>query len=188
MKFMRILLACAVLMTAVLANAVDPQQYQPKPGETVLVLQIEGQGEVAIRLETQKAPKTTAKIIGLAQSGFYNGQKFFKVVNQPKPFIVQFGDPGSKTKDMSDASLGTGGSGQKVAYEDTGLSNVEGSVGFSTPQGDRNGGDSQFYINMNNNRFLDGNYTVFGMVVKGLDVVKRIKLGDQVTSASIKRG
>lgn len=162
--------------------------YQPKPGETVVVLNVEGKGEVVIRLFTDKAPRTTAHISALAGRGFYDGQKVFRVVTEPRPFLVQFGDPGSRTKPMGDPALGSGGSGTKIAYEDTGVSNTEGTVGLSAPQGDRDGGDSQFYINLANNRFLDGSYTVFGQVVKGMDVVKRVSVGDSVPSVSVKKG
>lgn len=176
-------------LVLVLAAAFAFGQYAPKPGETVLRLSIEGKGDVFIRLFTDKAPKTTAHIIRLAESGFYNDQKFFKVVKDPKPFLVLFGDPGSRTKAMDDETLGTGGSGTRIPFEETGLSNnAEGMVGLSTLPRDRDSGDSQFYILLAPSKFLDGNYTVFGQVAAGLDLVKRVQLGDKVTSAAIIRG
>lgn len=153
-----------------------------------MILDIQGRGQVSILLYVNEAPKTTAQIIRLAQSGFYNGQKFFKVVKQPKPFLIQTGDPNSKSKPADDASLGKGGSGSRVPYENSGFPNVEGAVGLSTLPNDRDSGDSQFYILLGAARFLDGSYTVFGKVVAGMDVVRGVELGDKVTSATIVRG
>ncbi len=164
------------------------QAAKAKPGQTLLLLDIEGKGRISILLHTKEAPKTTAQIVRLAQSGFYNGQRFFKVVKQPREFLIQTGDPASRTADMKDASLGSGGSGTKVPYEDSGFPNVEGAVGLSTLPNDRDSGDSQFYILLGNAKFLDGNYTVFGQVLDGMDVVRAVTLGDKVTSASIIRG
>ncbi|MBL8066423.1 MAG: peptidylprolyl isomerase [Chthonomonadaceae bacterium] len=157
-------------------------------GQTKLVLDIENRGKVEIELYTNEAPKTTAQIIRLAQSGFYNGQKFFRVVKSPKPFLIQTGDPASKTKPANDPGLGSGGSGKSVPYEDSGHSNVEGAVGLSALPRDKNSGDSQFYILLGPAKFLDGSYTVFGRVVSGMDVVRAVELGDKVTSATIVRG
>ncbi|MCA1995799.1 MAG: peptidylprolyl isomerase [Armatimonadetes bacterium] len=162
--------------------------YQPKPGETVLVLAIEGRGNVSILLHTKEAPKTTAHIIDLAKKGFYDGQRFFRVITTPRPYIVQFGDPNTKSKPLDDPSIGQGGTGVRIPYEDSGKSNVVGAVGLSTPPKERDAGDCQFYINLSNNRFLDGSYTVFGQVVEGMDVVRRIELGDRVTKATIVTG
>ncbi len=164
------------------------QNYKPASGETALILDIKNRGQVAILLFTKQAPKTTSQIIRLASDGFYNGQKFFKVVKQPRPFLIQTGDPGTKNKAIDDPKIGQGGSGTRVPYEDSGIPNVEGSVGLSTLPNDRDSGDSQFYILLGPAKFLDGSYTVFGKVVSGMDVVRSVELGDQVTSASIIRG
>lgn len=171
--------ACVVLATA---------QVKAKPGQTLWLIDVKGRGQIQIELFTSKAPKATAQIMKLSQQGFYNGQKFFKVVKQPRPFLIQTGDPGSKTKPMDDATLGKGGSGSKVPYEDSGVSNDTGAVGLSTLPNDRDSGDSQFYILLGPAKFLDGSYTVFGKVVGGMDVVRAVELGDQVTSTSIVRG
>ncbi len=163
-------------------------QYKPKPGETVMRMSLEGGGQIDILLYTKEAPKTTAHIIGLAERGFYNGQKFFRVVKDPRPFLVQFGDPGSKTKPMDDRTLGTGGSGTRIPFEDTGFDNVVGSVGLATQNQDKNSGDSQFYILLANSRFLNGTSTVFGKVVSDMSIVNKVALGDKVTSVAIVRG
>jgi cyclophilin family peptidyl-prolyl cis-trans isomerase len=170
------------------AVSVQPS-YRPKKGETVLVLTVKNRGEVVILLETAKAPKTTSHIIKLAEKDFYKSQRFHRVEKTPRPYLVQIGDPKTKTiSDMSDPKVGEGGSGAQIAYEDSGLKNVKGAVGLAALRGQRRKGDSQFYILLGDQRFLDGNYTVFGNVVSGMNVVQKIQLGDQVTSAAIKRG
>jgi cyclophilin family peptidyl-prolyl cis-trans isomerase len=78
--------------------------------------------------------------------------------------------------------MGSGGSGARVPYEDSGLPNDTGYVGLSTLPRDRDSGDSQFYILLGPSRFLDGQYTVFGRVTQGMDVVRSIQLGDRITS------
>lgn len=180
--------AFATVFIAILSLTGFGQSYKAQPGQTVLVLEIESRGQVAILLHTAQAPKTTAQIIKLAQQGFYNGQKFFKVIKQPKPFLIRTGDPASKSKPSSDSSLGSGGSGSNVPFENSGFPNVEGAVGLSTLANDRDSGDSQFHILLGPASFLDGSYTVFGKVVSGMDVVRAVVLGDKVTSATIARG
>ena len=163
-------------------------QYKPKPGETVMRLILDGGGTIDVLLATKEAPKTTAKIIALVERGFYNSQRFHKVEKEPRPFLIQIGDPGSKSKPMDDKTLGTGGSGQRIAFEDSGLPNVIGAVGLATQVNDRDSGDSQFYVLLANSRFLNGTATVFGRVVFGMDAVNKVALGDKVTSVVIVRG
>lgn len=180
----------AVLLVALVATglmAVVPVQGKPGKGETWMVMKVDGHGDVTIKLETAKAPKATAHIIQLAERGFYSGQTFFKVIKEPRPFLVQFGDPGSKDQNKQQ-DLGQGNSGNRIPYEDSGLSNVEGAVGLSTLPRDPNSGDSIFYICLSESKFLDGKYTVFGQVIGGMDVVKAVKEGDKVSSVTILRG
>lgn len=150
-----------------------------------LRIEIEGRGTIVIQLAEGQAPRTTARVIDLANQGFYNGQRFHKVVRSPKPFLVQIGDPNSKTKAPGDASLGSYSSGTKVPFEKTSLRHVRGAVGFARLDNDRNSGDTQFYILLDTYAFLDGQYTVFGNVVEGLDLLDSIQLGDRLTKATI---
>ena len=169
---------CAVL--SALAQA-----YRPKPGETVLKVDIEGRGSYFIQLFTKDAPKTTAHIVKLVKSKFYDGQRYHRVEKSPKPFLVQVGDPQTKKGNMDADNIGSGGSGTKVPFEDTGFSNKAGMVGLAASPTDRNSGDSQFYVLLDSAGFLDGNYTVFGKVVQGMDVVKKIERGDRVTAITV---
>lgn len=154
--------------------------------DTRMNVSVAGKGTFSVLLYTDKAPKTTAHIIKLAKSGFYDGQRFHLAIRSPRPYRIQVGDPASKSGDIDAA--GSGGSGAAVPYEDTGLSNVTGAVGLSTVPGDKNSGDSQFYVLLSTAKFLDGSYTVFGKVVDGMDVVNRVEKGDRIERVTITGG
>ncbi len=147
-------------------------------------MQIAGRGNVVIRLYTDEAPKTTAHISKLVRDGFYDGQKIFKAVKKPRPFLVQFGDPQTKTRPIDDPAMGTGGTGTKIPYEASGLRHVRGAVGLSRLPEDKDSGDCQFYIMLGAYSFLDDNYTVFGQVVEGLDLLDSLEPGDVVTKVT----
>ncbi len=180
----RTLAIVAVLAIAATATA----QYRPKSGEVVMRLTLESKAQIDILLHTKEAPRATAHVIDLVQKSFYNGQSFFRVVKEPRPFLVQFGDPATKSKPFNDKSIGDGGSGTSVSFEDSGFANVTGAVGLATKKGDKDSGDSQFYILLSDSRFLNGSATIFGNVVGGMDTVKGVALGDKVSSVSIVRG
>jgi cyclophilin family peptidyl-prolyl cis-trans isomerase len=175
-------------IVAALVLPVWAQTYTPHKGETDLKLEIEGRGSVYIKLFTQDAPKTTERIIKLVKEGFYSGQRFHRVEKNPKPYLVQIGDPASKEGDLNDPKMGQGGSGVHIQLENSGHQNVEGAVALAHPVDDENGGDSQFFISLSANKFLDGHDAVFGQVVSGMDVVKSIELGDRLKSATIVTG
>jgi cyclophilin family peptidyl-prolyl cis-trans isomerase len=126
-------------------------------------------GQFTIKLEREKAPLTTENFIKLAKAGFYDGQRFHRVIED---FMIQGGDPLSK--ELSKRSLwGTGGPGYKFADEfGEGLSNVTGTISMANSGPGTNG--SQFFINVNNNTFLDKKHAVFGEVTDGMDVVMTI--------------
>ena len=156
-------------------------------GETVsLVLSIEGRGDVAIQLLTDKAPKTCAQIEKLAKSGFYDGLRFHREERSPRPFLVEVGDPRSKDGVDGD-DLGTKGSGQTVPLEGNDVAQIAGIVGLRRNLEDKNSGDSSFYILLGPSRFLDGKYTAFGKVSSGMDVVAKIRKGDRIATAKIVR-
>lgn len=175
----------ALILLALVAPLALGQSYSPKPGETVMRLAIEGRGNVFIVLHTKQAPKTTSRIIALVNQGFYNDQRIFRAEKSPRPFMIQMGDPNTKSKGVDDPSVGSGGSGVKIAYEDSGFTSDEGAVGLATIPGDKNSGDSQFFILLGRARFLDGNYTIFGQVVAGMEIVKKLERGDKIVSAAI---
>lgn len=150
-----------------------------------LKLEIEGKGAVIIRLFPDKAPKAVGNIVKLAKSGFYDGLRFHRADRQPRPYLVQVGDPQSRLGNLDAPDMGTKGSGVKIPFEDTGLPNIVGAVGLARLGQDKDTGDSQFYILLGPQRFLDGNYTVFGQVVEGMDVVRKIEKGDRIVRTSL---
>ena len=154
-------------------------------GVPSLRLEVEGKGTVVIRLYPDKAPKAVAQIAKLAKAGFYDGLRFHRADRTPRPYLVQVGDPKSKTGDLDAPGVGTHGTGARIAYEDSGLKNVAGAVGLARLGQDRDSGDSQFYILLGAQGFLDGNYTVFGQVTEGMDVVRKIEKGDRIARATV---
>ncbi|MBI4151719.1 peptidylprolyl isomerase [Candidatus Woesearchaeota archaeon] len=134
-------------------------------------------GTITIELFEDTMPITTQHFISLVQKGFYDGTRFHRVIPQ---FMIQGGDP--LTKDFrSLPRWGTGGPGFTIKDEFvSGLSNVRGTIAMANT-GQPNSGGSQFFINVNDNIFLDfdkpplaSRHPVFGKVVSGMDVVDAI--------------
>jgi peptidylprolyl isomerase len=127
-------------------------------------------GTIVIELNNTDAPQTVANFTKLAGEGFYNGVKFHRVI---AGFMIQGGDPLTKD-DAQQARWGTGGPGYQFADEiHKNNKNNAGTISMANAGPNTNG--SQFFINVNNNNFLDGKHTVFGTVVEGIDVVKAIE-------------
>jgi len=128
-------------------------------------------GDIVIAFDPKIAPKTVENFITLASKGFYNTTKFHRVI---KGFMIQGGDPLSKD-DAQAALWGTGGPGYKFNDEITPESrNMIGAVAMANSGPNTNG--SQFFINVANNSFLDGKYSVFAHVTSGLDIVQKISV------------
>lgn len=176
MKTMRLLLlTLGVLATCAMSLA----------QEVKLIFAIEGKGEFTMSLNYKAAPKSCAQIQKLAETGFYNGQRFHRAVKTPKPFLVQVGDPASKA--TLDGSL-LGGSGVKLPFEANDLNCDLGSVGIATQPGQKNSGDSQFFILLSQNRYLNGSYTIFAQITSGMDVVEKIAVGDKISGVRVVKG
>jgi cyclophilin family peptidyl-prolyl cis-trans isomerase len=119
-------------------------------------------GAIKFELYERRAPVTTANFIKLAESGFYDGLIFHRVVDN---FVIQTGDP---------MGTGTGGSAETIKLEiHKELTHTDGAVGMARSS-DPNSASSQFYICDGAQRGLDGNYAVFGQVIEGMDVVRAI--------------
>ena len=135
-------------------------------------------GVIELELFTDQMPITTGNFISLAESGFYDGTKFHRVIDG---FMVQGGDPNSKSDD--DSTYGTGGSDniqdEFVAGEL--LTNTRGTIAMANT-GQPNSGSSQFFINLGDNSPLDfddnrqpaSKHPVFGRVISGMEVVDTI--------------
>ncbi|NUQ79982.1 MAG: peptidylprolyl isomerase [Bacteroidetes bacterium] len=129
-------------------------------------------GKITIRLREDVAPLHAKNFIKLATEGYFNGCTFHRVI---PGFMIQGGDPNSKKEDRS--SHGMGGPDYTIPAEIS-LPNSRGSVAAArkpdmvNPKRESSG--SQFYINVADNQFLDGQYTVFGEVIEGMDVADQI--------------
>jgi len=134
--------------------------------EDTLVLETT-KGKVVIAMRPDLAPGHVARIKELAREGFYDGVPFHRVIDG---FMAQTGDP---------TGTGMGGSGKKLKAEFNAAPHVRGTASMARAQ-HPDSGDSQFFICFEDAGFLDGQYTVWGEVVEGMDNVDQIKRGEPV--------
>jgi peptidyl-prolyl cis-trans isomerase B (cyclophilin B) len=135
------------------------------------------QGEMVVQFWPDVAPKTVENFKSLARKGFYDGTAFHRIV---KGFMIQGGDP--LTKDpQKESQWGTGGPGHKVKAEFNDRRHERGVLSMARSQ-DPDSAGSQFFICLGDATFLDRNYTAFGKLIKGDDVLG--KIGDTPVAAS----
>jgi peptidylprolyl isomerase len=139
--------------------------------ENTLYLDLES-GRVVIEMRPDVAPNHVARIKELTRQGFYDGLLFHRVI---EGFMAQTGDPKGN---------GTGGSGQNIDAEFNQLDFGRGAVGMARSQ-NPNSGDSQFFIVFTPASHLNGQYTVWGQVVEGMDHVDEIKRGHPAMNGSV---
>jgi peptidyl-prolyl cis-trans isomerase B (cyclophilin B) len=176
-------LSSALAFAGVAALTV-PAIAAPPSASGPIVRMATTRGVILIQLYPKDAPITVANFEKLVQKGFYNGLTFHRITDLGAPGqskIVQGGDPKGD---------GSGGPGYTIKGEFTqnGVSNplthVAGAVAMART-GEPNSAGSQFYICVNPVHDLDGGYAVFGMVIKGLDVAGRLKVGDKMTKVTL---
>jgi peptidyl-prolyl cis-trans isomerase B (cyclophilin B) len=127
------------------------------------------EGDMVAEFWTDVAPKTVENFKKLARQGFYDGTAFHRVI---KGFMIQGGDP--LTKDESKQSRwGTGDPGYKIDAEFNAKSHTRGVLSMARSQ-DPNSAGSQFFICHGDPKFLDNQYTAFGKLIKGDDVLEKI--------------
>ena len=129
-------------------------------------------GEVAIEMRPDLAPKHVARIKELVQQKFYDGLTFHRVIGG---FMAQGGDPNGN---------GTGGSGTKIPAEFSDEPHVRGTVSMARSS-DPNSADSQFFIVLARSNWLDGEYTVWGKVTKGMEFVGKLKRGSRANNGLV---
>jgi peptidylprolyl isomerase len=132
--------------------------------ENTLVMELES-GPVTIALKPELAPEHVARIKELAREGFYDGIAFHRVVDG---FVAQAGCP---------HGTGTGGSGKKLKAEFSEAPHARGVCSMARTS-DPNSADSQFFICLDAANFLDGQYTVWGEVVEGMEHVDALPKGE----------
>jgi peptidyl-prolyl cis-trans isomerase B (cyclophilin B) len=144
-------------------------QAQTANGKAPLAIIETTFGSMEIRFFPDKAPKHVENFIKLARSGFYDKTIFHRVI---PGFMIQGGDP--NTKDKKDKSrYGMGGPGYKIKAEFNDRPHVRGTVSMARSQ-DPDSAGSQFFIVVKDTTHLNGKYTVFGEVVKGMEVADKI--------------
>lgn len=143
------------------ANAQEARALDP---ENTIYMDLE-HGRVVIAMRPDLAPNHVARIKELVREGYYDGTPFHRVI---RGFMAQGGDP---------TGTGTGGSGQKINAEFNQGRHVRGAVSMARAQ-NPNSADSQFFIVTDDSNFLDGQYTMWGEVVEGMEAVDQIKVGE----------
>ena len=126
-------------------------------------------GNIELNLLPELAPETVRNFTKLAESEFYNGTLFHRVI---PGFMIQGGDPNTKKPELR-AQWGMGGPGHNVKAEFSSRSHLRGIVSMARST-DPNSAGSQFFIVTTDSTFLDREYTVFGEVTQGMDVADKI--------------
>lgn len=139
--------------------------------ENTLYLQLKD-GRVVIEMYPNLASNHVKRIKELVRQGFYDGVVFHRVIDG---FMAQTGDP---------TGTGTGGSGQKINAEFSDEHHARGTVSMARAASP-NSADSQFFICFQDATFLDGQYTIWGKVVSGMEFVDKIKKGDSANNGAV---
>ncbi len=137
--------------------------------ESKLAILDTAQGPITMEFFPDVAPMTVSNFEKLAESGFYNGTVFHRIV---KGFVIQGGDPNTKNN-TNTAAWGTGDPGYKIKAEFSNIPHNRGIVSMARSS-DPDSAGSQFFIVLNDSRFLDNQYTAFGRVKDGMDAVDKI--------------
>lgn len=163
-KFILALLAAfSFIATASAADVKDP--------ENTLVMQLKD-GTVLIEMYPDVAPNHVARIKELTRQGFYDGIKFHRVIDG---FMAQTGDP---------TGTGRGGSGKNLKAEFNHKHHGRGTVSMAQAASP-DSADSQFFICFADAGFLDGQYTVWGQVISGMEFVDHIKKGNSADNGTV---
>lgn len=178
--------ACCLIPTfAASANVKMAPKAAVTPAAPIVRMQTV-KGLILIKLFPKEAPISSANFEKLVRKGFYNGLTFWRIadIDPATPSrIVQGGDP---------AGDGSGGPGYTIKGEfpSNGVNNPlkhnRGAVAMARAQGNDTAG-SQFYICAGAPHYLDGNYAVFGQVIKGMSIVDKLAIGDKMTKVTMEK-
>ena len=139
-------------------------------------------GDMHVTFYDKDAPNTVANFVKLAQSGYYDGLKWHRVLPD---FVIQGGCPNSK--DGAKGMPGTGGPGYQIDCELTGENQFHDRGVLSMAHAGKNTGGSQFFVchSRRNTSHLDRAHTCFGIVTEGLDIIDEIRQGDSIDTIQI---
>ena len=168
LTLLAVLAAFSALPT--LAQAKKAKEGAPKTA----TIELEKGGKIVFKFFPKEAPITVANFVKLADKGFYNGLNFHRVV---PGFVVQGGDP---------AGNGSGGPGWNIKAEFNNHKHLRGTVAMARAN-DPDSAGSQFYICLADLPQLDNNYTVFGQLLSGDELLNGIAVGDKMKSVTIQR-
>lgn len=197
-------------------NEYDVPALLALDGMATVELVVNG-GVIRVEVDGVNAPITAGNFVDLTQRGVYNGVAFHRVVREPDPFVVQGGDPQSRDPNFPTQALGTGnfieptsgvpryipleikpsGEKEEIIYGSTlpslgidkapELPHRRGAVAMARSNAP-NSASAQFYFALADLSFLDGQYSVFGQVTEGMEVVDQIQQGDRIQSATVVSG
>lgn len=179
----RATLAAAAALTAFVIAVLPTAARQTSPGAGPVIVLETVKGTIEIETYPEEAPKTVAQIVGLVKRNFYNGLRFHRAEFS----LVQVGDPTTRNMTMKEW-WGRAGSGKPIGVSEITKKrrHVRGAVAMAYPGTNPKAADSQFYIVTKPHPDFDGKYTVFGQVIKGMEVVDRIKVADVLKRAYVK--
>ena len=160
----------ALCLAVILIVVLSQRGCAPKAGSQAVTAQItvENYGVITLELDPSAAPETVQNFVDLAESGFYDGLTFHRIMNG---FMIQGGDPNGN---------GSGGNGTHIRGEfaqngvRNPISHVRGTVSMARASYSYDSASSQFFIVQSDSTFLDGQYAAFGHVTDGMDVVDAI--------------
>lgn len=141
-----------------------------RPEQPTATVELAKGGSFTITLFPSSAPKTVANFVAKAKAGFYDGLTFHRV----EDWVVQGGDP-----------EGSGRGGGRVPSEYNDLAFDVGAVGVARGPDKAINNDAQWFVTKKDARFLDREYTNFGQVTSGMDVVAKVAIGDKIKSITV---
>ena len=161
--------AVALLLSSALFAAEENQENPPMNASNEVAIIKTSEGDMVVQFWNDAAPNTVENFKKLARSGFYDGTIFHRIV---KGFMIQGGDPNSKDP-AKESSYGEGGPGYKIKAEFNDRSHERGVISMARSS-DPDSAGSQFFICLASVPRLDHQYTTFGKLIKGDDVLGRI--------------
>ncbi len=179
----RTILAAAASLAAFIALALPIAARQTTPGGGPVIVLETVKGTIEIETFPEEAPKTVTQILDLVKRNFYNGLRFHRAEFS----LIQVGDPQTRNMSMRDW-WGRASSGHPIGASEITKKrrNLRGAVAMAYPGTDAKAADSQFYILTRPHPDFDGKYTVFGHVIKGMEVVDKIQVADILKRAFVR--
>jgi len=162
--------ACGSTTTSGASGGTTTKNPTPSPAPSKATVELAKGGSFTFTLRPDKAPQTVARFAQKSRASFYDNLTFHRV----EDWVVQGGDP-----------LGNGTGGGKVPSEYNDLPFVLGAVGIARGQDPAINNDSQWFVVKKDSSFLNNQYTNFGLVTAGMDVIMGIKIGDRIKSIKI---